>query len=132
MLKCCILISGFNNYNSYQKRDGSGGSPRSQRHNFQQQQQGGGAGRLSPNQGQPQNTSPQAFQQKKQGILLLIIRLFEIYSKQCRGVSRSSVVKCLTRNPGVLGSSRTGSSGFFSRECPWARCFRAQPGTGET
>ena len=24
-----------------------------------------------------------------------------------------SVVKCLTRNPGVLGSSRTGSSGFF-------------------
>ena len=24
-----------------------------------------------------------------------------------------SVVKCLTRNPGFLGSSRTGSSGFF-------------------
>ena len=24
-----------------------------------------------------------------------------------------SVVQCLTRNPGVLGSSRTGSSGFF-------------------
>ena len=24
-----------------------------------------------------------------------------------------SVVKCLTHNPGVLGSSRTGSSGFF-------------------
>ena len=29
------------------------------------------------------------------------------------GVLRGSVVKCLTRNPGVLGSSRTGSSGFF-------------------
>ena len=26
---------------------------------------------------------------------------------------RGSVVKCLTRNPGVLGSSHTGSSGFF-------------------
>ena len=47
-------------------------------------------------------------------------------------VPRGSVVKCLTRNPGVLGSSRTGSSGFFSWECPWARHFRAQPSTGET
>ena len=28
-------------------------------------------------------------------------------------VPRGPVVKCLTRNPGVLGSSRTGSSGFF-------------------
>ena len=28
-------------------------------------------------------------------------------------VPRGSVVKCLTRNPGVLGSSLTGSSGFF-------------------
>ena len=26
---------------------------------------------------------------------------------------RGSVVKCLTRNPGILGSSRTGSSAFF-------------------
>ena len=25
----------------------------------------------------------------------------------------ASVVKCLTRDPGVLGLSRTGSSGFF-------------------
>ena len=33
----------------------------------------------------------------------------------CRicGVLHGSVVKCLTCNPGVLGSSRTGSSGFF-------------------
>ena len=29
------------------------------------------------------------------------------------GVLRGSVVKCLTRNPGVLGLSPTGSSGFF-------------------
>ena len=29
------------------------------------------------------------------------------------GVQRGSVVKCLTRNSGLLGSSRTGSSGFF-------------------
>ena len=28
-------------------------------------------------------------------------------------VPRGSVVKCLTRNPEVRGSSRTGSSGFF-------------------
>ena len=28
-------------------------------------------------------------------------------------VLRGSVVKCLTRNPGVLGSSRTGSSWLF-------------------
>ena len=28
-------------------------------------------------------------------------------------VPRGSVVKCLTRNPGVLGLSRTRSSGFF-------------------
>ena len=47
-------------------------------------------------------------------------------------VPRGSVVGCLTRNPGVLGSSRTRSSGFFSWECPWARHFRAQPSTGET
>ena len=40
-------------------------------------------------------------------------------------VPRGSVVRCLTRNPGVLGSSLTRSSGFFSWECPWARHFRA-------
>ena len=44
----------------------------------------------------------------------------------------SHVAQCLTRNPGVLGLSRTGSSGSFSWECPWARYFRAQPSTGET
>ena len=29
------------------------------------------------------------------------------------GVLHGSVVKCLTHNPGILGSSHTGSSGFF-------------------
>ena len=33
--------------------------------------------------------------------------------KGSRGVLRGSVLKCLTRNPRVLDSSRTGSSGFF-------------------
>ena len=33
--------------------------------------------------------------------------------KPFQRVPCGSVVKCLTRNPGVLGSSRTGSSGFF-------------------
>ena len=40
-------------------------------------------------------------------------------------IPRGSVVECLTHNPGILGSSLTGSSGFFSWECPWARHFRA-------
>ena len=46
-------------------------------------------------------------------------------------VPHGSVVKCLTCNPGVLGSSRTCLS-VFSSERPWARHFRAQPSTGET
>ena len=40
-------------------------------------------------------------------------------------VPRCSVVKCLTRNPEVLGLSLTGSCEFFLWECPWARHFRA-------
>ena len=56
-----------------------------------------------------------------------------IFHFQCMvRVPRDAVVKCLTRNPGFLGLSRTGSSEFFSWECPWARHFRAQPSTGET
>ena len=47
-------------------------------------------------------------------------------------VAQYSVLKCLTRNRGVLGLSRTGSSGFFSWKCPWARHFRAQASTGKT
>ena len=46
-------------------------------------------------------------------------------------VPRGSVLECLTSNPGVLGSSCTGSFGVFLWECPWARHFRAQPSTGE-
>ena len=34
-------------------------------------------------------------------------------------VPHGSVVKCLTHNPGVLSSSRTGSSGFFDRSVLW-------------
>ena len=34
------------------------------------------------------------------------------FQEPCR-VPRGSVVRCLTRNPGVLGSSRTRFSGFF-------------------
>ena len=48
------------------------------------------------------------------------------------GVSRGSVVKCLTRNPGVLGSSRTGSSGFFRGSVLGQDTSEPQPSTGET
>ena len=48
------------------------------------------------------------------------------------GVSRGSVVKCLTRNPGVLGSSRTGSSGFFRGNVLGQDTSEPQPSTGET
>ena len=47
----------------------------------------------------------------------------------CKGVLRGSVVKWLTRNPGVLGSSRTGSSGFFHGSVDTSE---PQPSTGET
>ena len=41
-------------------------------------------------------------------------------SSSCTGrVPCGSVVKCLTRNPGVLGSSCTGSSGFFRGSVLW-------------
>ena len=50
-----------------------------------------------------------------------------------RRVLRGPVVKCLTRNPGVLGSSHTGSSGFVCGSVlGQLRHFRAQPSTGET
>ena len=56
----------------------------------------------------------------------------DIHRQYIGRVPRGSVVECLTRNPGVLSLSRTGSSVFFSWECPWARHFRALPSTGET
>ena len=48
------------------------------------------------------------------------------------GVLRGSVVKCLTRNPGVLGSSLTGSSGFFRGSDLGQDTSEPQPSTGET
>ena len=48
------------------------------------------------------------------------------------GVLRGSVVKCLTRNPGVLGSSPTGSSGFFRGSVLGQDTLEPQPSTCET
>ena len=47
------------------------------------------------------------------------------------GVLRGSVVECLTRNPGVLGSSRTGSPGFFRGSVLGQDTSEPQPSTGE-
>ena len=48
-----------------------------------------------------------------QKIVSPFVHVFDIISLFAAGVLRSSVLKCLTRKPGVLGSSRTGSSEFF-------------------
>ena len=48
------------------------------------------------------------------------------------GVLRGSVVKCLTRNPGVLCSSSTGSSVFFRESVLRQDTSEPQPSTGET
>ena len=48
------------------------------------------------------------------------------------GVLRGSRVKCLTHSPGVLGSSRTGSSGFFQGSVLGQDTSEPQPTTGET
>ena len=47
------------------------------------------------------------------------------------GVLHGSVVKCLTRNPGVLGSRHTGSSGFFRGSVLGQDTPEPQPSTGE-
>ena len=47
-------------------------------------------------------------------------------------ILRGSVVKCWTCNPGVLGSSRTGSSGFFRGSVLGQDTSEPQPSTGET
>ena len=48
-------------------------------------------------------------------------------------VPRGSVVKCLTRNPGVLGLSCTESSGVFFRGSIFGQdTSKPQPSTGET
>ena len=51
------------------------------------------------------------------------------FSKQSSGILRGSVVKCLTRNPGALGSSHTESSGFFRRSVLGQDTSDPQPGT---
>ena len=48
------------------------------------------------------------------------------------GVLHGSVVKCFTCNLGVLGSSRTGSSGFFRGSVPGQDTSEPQLSTGET
>ena len=48
------------------------------------------------------------------------------------GVLRGSVAKCLTRNPWVLGWSRTGSSGFFRGSVLKQDTSEPQPSTSET
>ena len=45
-----------------------------------------------------------------------------------QGVLRGSVVECLSRNPDVLGSSLTGSSGFFRGSVLGQATSEAQPG----
>ena len=47
---------------------------------------------------------------------------------QSMGVPRFSVVKCFTRNPGVLDSSRTGSSGFLCGNVLGQDTSEPQPG----
>ena len=49
---------------------------------------------------------------------------------QTNRVPRGSVVRCLTRNPGVLGSSLTRSSGFFRGSVLGQDT--SEPSTGET
>ena len=48
------------------------------------------------------------------------------------GILHGSVVKCLTRNQGVLGLSRTGTSVFFCRSFLGQDSSEPQPNTGET
>ena len=48
------------------------------------------------------------------------------------GVPCGSVVKCLTHNRGVLGSSRTGSSGIFRGSDLGQNTSEPQPSPGET
>ena len=44
----------------------------------------------------------------------------------------SSLFQCLTHNPGVVGSSHTGSSGFFLGCVLGQDTSEPQPSTGET
>ena len=48
------------------------------------------------------------------------------------GILRGSVVKCLTRKPGVLSSCRTGSSVLFRGSVHGQDTSEPEPSTGET
>ena len=53
------------------------------------------------------------WEKEKLLVTMHVTMLSTLYGTYFSRVPRGSVVKCLTRNPGVLGSSRTGSSRFF-------------------
>lgn len=98
-ITCLFLFepAGYNNYQKRQSQDGgTGGSPRSQRHNFQAQQQQGG-GRLSPqqqNQNQQQNSpgAQQYQQQKKPSMFCIeILRASSFVHKQLYKAQSQSV-----------------------------------------
>ena len=67
------------------------------------------------------------------GCLDEISNEFENGSCQVKNrVLHGSVVKCLPHNPGVLGSSHTGSSEFFHGSVLGQDTSEPQPTTGET
>ena len=59
-------------------------------------------------------------------------RTQSIYSYKSEGVQHGLLVKCLTHNPGVLGSSGIWSSGFFHGSVLGQDTSEPQPSTGET
>ena len=63
---------------------------------------------------------------------LNIIYISKLFFLLFKGVLYDLVIKCLTRNPGVLGSSCTGSSGFFHGSVLGQDISEPQPSTGET
>ena len=65
-------------------------------------------------------------------ILYACHHIFSCQGVQCTRVLRGSVVKCLTRNTGILGSRRTGSSEFFCGSVLGQDTSEPQPSTGET
>ena len=74
------------------------------------------------------STKIMLFGKKLTYMKILDVSTFEALS----GVLCGSVVKCLTRNPGVLGLSCTGSSGFFCGSVLGQDLSEPQPSTGET
>ena len=71
----------------------------------------------------------------KQGLLCGKITISVVLYEEFRtrlNVQRDPMVECLTRNSGVLGSSRTGSSRSFRGSVLWQDTSEHQPITGET